>query len=186
MKIFFDTEFTGLHQNTTLISIGLISDDDKTFYAELTDYDESQLNDWLKENVINNLILNEKEHGINSNSCYGQHWRIKGNIEKVKNCLKTWLYQFKKVEFWSDVLAYDWILLNNLIADYSNDYPELPEHIYYIPFDIATLFKVNKIDPDINREEFVKDELKDKNIKKHNALFDAEIIKLCYEKFDIK
>lgn len=25
-KIFFDTEFTGLHQNTTLISIGLVSD----------------------------------------------------------------------------------------------------------------------------------------------------------------
>lgn len=26
MKIFFDTEFTGLHQETTLISIGLISE----------------------------------------------------------------------------------------------------------------------------------------------------------------
>ena len=23
-KIFFDTEFTGLHQNTTLVSIGLV------------------------------------------------------------------------------------------------------------------------------------------------------------------
>lgn len=26
MKIFFDTEFTGLHKDTTLISIGLISE----------------------------------------------------------------------------------------------------------------------------------------------------------------
>jgi hypothetical protein len=37
MKIFFDTEFSGLHKNTTLISIGCISEDGKTFYAELED-----------------------------------------------------------------------------------------------------------------------------------------------------
>ena len=36
-KIFFDTEFTGLHQNTTLISIGLVSECGKSFYAELVD-----------------------------------------------------------------------------------------------------------------------------------------------------
>ena len=44
-KIFFDAEFTGLHQKTTLISIGFISECGKTFYAELTDYDKSQIND---------------------------------------------------------------------------------------------------------------------------------------------
>jgi len=33
-RIFFDTEFTGLHKDTTLISIGLIAEDGRTFYAE--------------------------------------------------------------------------------------------------------------------------------------------------------
>jgi hypothetical protein len=61
MKIFFDTEFTGLHKNTTLISIGLISEDGKTFYAEFTDYDKSQVDSWLQENVINNLVMQEPE-----------------------------------------------------------------------------------------------------------------------------
>lgn len=42
MEIFFDTEFTGLHQSTTLISIGLISKDGRTFYAECNDYDRSK------------------------------------------------------------------------------------------------------------------------------------------------
>ena len=42
MKVWFDTEFTGLHKNTTLISIGLVTENGKTFYAEFTDYDESQ------------------------------------------------------------------------------------------------------------------------------------------------
>ena len=32
MKIFFDTEFTGLHKNTTLISIGLVSETGDEFY----------------------------------------------------------------------------------------------------------------------------------------------------------
>lgn len=41
MNIFFDTEFTGLHKNTTLISIGCVDENGRTFYAELTDYDES-------------------------------------------------------------------------------------------------------------------------------------------------
>ena len=44
-KIFFDCEFTGLHQNTTLVSIGLISDKGHHFYAELYDYDKSQIDD---------------------------------------------------------------------------------------------------------------------------------------------
>ena len=57
MKLFFDMEFTGLHKETTPISLGIVSEDGKTFYAEFTDYDESQCNDWIKENVIHNLYL---------------------------------------------------------------------------------------------------------------------------------
>ena len=43
MKIFFDTEFTGLHKNTTLVSIGFISEDGRTFYAECNDFDWDQV-----------------------------------------------------------------------------------------------------------------------------------------------
>ena len=34
MNIYFDCEFTGLYKDTKLISIGLISDDGKQFYAD--------------------------------------------------------------------------------------------------------------------------------------------------------
>ena len=53
-KLFIDLEFTGLHQATTPISLGIISECGKTFYAEFTDYDRTQLNDWLEENIIPN------------------------------------------------------------------------------------------------------------------------------------
>jgi mannitol-1-phosphate/altronate dehydrogenase len=51
MKIFFDTEFTGLHKNTTLISIGLVAGDGTTFYGEIENYDKTQVDEWIQKNV---------------------------------------------------------------------------------------------------------------------------------------
>lgn len=166
MKIFFDTEFTGLHQNTTLISIGLISEDGDTFYAELTDYDKSQVDDWLKENVIDNLTVpdNVGEQLVNT---------FKGHTAVVSVHLQNWLSQWKHVEMWSDCLAYDWVLFNQLFGHAFN----IPPNVYYIPFDICTLFKIKGIDPDISREEFA-----GIDGDKHNALHDAKVIRACYRK----
>ena len=52
MNIFFDTEFTGLHQNTSLISLGAVAADDRSFYAEFNDYNPAQLNPWLLAHVM--------------------------------------------------------------------------------------------------------------------------------------
>ena len=57
MKLFFDTEFTGLHKDTTLISIGIVSEDGRKFYAEFSDFDIRQCDNWIKENVLRNLYL---------------------------------------------------------------------------------------------------------------------------------
>ena len=64
MNIYFDTEFTGLHKDTTLISLGCVADDGRRFYTEFTDFDKSQCNDWINENVINNLLLGSKGLGV--------------------------------------------------------------------------------------------------------------------------
>lgn len=175
-KVFFDTEFTGLHQKTTLISIGLVSDCGKTFYAELTDYDKTQIDEWLQENVINNLILTDID-----NAAYLDGFTLVGNTEQVKDALSVWLKQFDEVEMWSDCLSYDWVLFNNIFGHAFS----IPKNVYYIPFDICTLFKANRIDPDINRENFAFGEVKPEEAKKHNALWDAGVIKRCYEKLII-
>ncbi len=60
MRVFFDAEFTGLHQHTTLISIGLVAEDGREFYAEFTDYDEGQVDSWLEKNVIITCFPKEK------------------------------------------------------------------------------------------------------------------------------
>lgn len=168
-NIFFDTEFTGLHQDTTLISIGLISECGKSFYAEFTDYDEKQVDDWLRENVLAKLTL-PKDQG-NGVGVYG----FVGDTEFIKLHLESWLSQFESVEMWSDCLAYDWVLFCNIWGHAFN----IPKNVYYIPFDICTYFKVSGIDPDINREEFSE---MTKEPKKHNALWDARVIRQCHKK----
>ena len=188
-KIFFDTEFTGLHQNTSLISIGLVSEDNKTFYAEFNDYDRLQCDDWIKEHVIDNLVMKppkpgeqeyyhakrDKDNPIGQDIYNGYSVQLRNNKETIADELALWLSQFGDVEMWSDCLSYDWVLFSQLYGHAFN----IPVNVYYIPFDICTLFKVKGVDPDINREKFA--EVEDANLK-HNSLWDAKVIKMCYEK----
>lgn len=181
MKIFLDTEFTGLHKDTTLVSIGMVTEDDVFFYAEFTDYDKSQVDDWLQSNVIDKLYV--KEDTLIAGAAWISDDTVRrydsnlvtGNNDHVMFALKKWISQFDSIEIWSDCLAYDWVLFNNIFKHAFN----LPKNICYIPFDICTLMKVKGIDPDVNREEFARIKV-DGN--KHNALYDAKIIKACYER----
>ena len=177
-KIFFDTEFTGLHQNTTLISIGLISECGKTFYAELTDYDKRQIDEWLETNVISNLTLT-KPTGTELFRVGYQSGKDNptfcGGLSDLKNELSSWLKQFKEVEIWSDCLSYDWVLFNQIFGHAFN----IPKNVYYIPFDICTLFYAKGIDADISREAFAE---MSEGSQKHNALWDAKVIRQCFAK----
>jgi hypothetical protein len=171
MKIFLDTEFTGLHQKTTLISLGLVSECGKTFYAEFTDYDKAQIDEWLRENVIDNLGQCPSTSDYDSKD----HIVKIGVHDHIRFYLGQWLSQFDQVEIWGDCLAYDWVLFNNIFGGAF----DIPQNVYYIPFDICTLFKIKGIDPDISREEFINNSA---DGVKHNALYDARVIKACYEK----
>lgn len=180
MKIFMDTEFTGLHQNTTLISIGIITENNRRFYAELNDYDKSQVNSWIQENVIDNLVYNNTDVSIpKTPASIANEYEMKGNKEQVFDALIAFLSPYETIQVWSDCLAYDWVLFCELFGGAMN----LPDNIGYIPMDICTFMWYKGIDPDINRESFVQDLIDpNKRYNKHNALWDAEVIKMCYEK----
>ncbi len=178
MRVFFDTEFTGLHQFASLISIGIISENKDTFYAEFTDFKYGQCDGWIRENVLQNL---EHDHVKDKNSykINGENITVCGHSTFVTNHLDRWLSKFSEIELWSDCLSYDFVLFNQLWGHAFN----IPKNIYYIPFDICTLFKVKGIDPDISREEFSG---MTEGAQKHNALWDAKVIKGCYDKLMIK
>jgi hypothetical protein len=200
-KLFFDCEFTGLHQNTTLISIGIISECGKTFYAEFTDYDKSQVDGWIKTNVIDKLLFSGKtsqaigswENWISDKGKYSNslemaiakkdmsEFECTGKKRFVRARLEKWLSQFEKVEMWGDCLSYDWVLFCELFGNAFS----VSKNVYYIPFDICTLFKEKGVDPDINRESFAHGEYYHSQMPKHNALWDAKVIKTCYYKLTV-
>ena len=178
-KLFFDTEFTGLRKSTTLISIAVIGEEvGQSFYAELTDYDVAQVDPWIQENVIDNLKLSDFPENFPLSSL--KTTMIKGTKEHIKEAFCLWLadnFGDEQIEMWSDCLAYDWVLFVDLFGDAF----DLPKQIYYIPFDICPLFKESGIDPDVNRELFC-DIDEGMAGTKHNAYWDALVIKECYLK----
>ncbi len=187
MKLFFDEEFTGLHKDTTLISIGITSESGEFFYCELTDYNKSQVDNWIQINVIGNLKYDLPPEGEDNYYVRTNHFNQKidtrkgfsiemqGDTEDLKRELTEWLAQWDEVEMWSDCLAYDWVLFNHIFGHAFN----IPKNVYYIPFDICTLFKIKGIDPDISREQYSG---MVENVEKHNALWDAIVIKACFDR----
>lgn len=193
-KLFIDLEFTGLHQATTPISLGIISECGKTFYAEFTDYDRSQLNDWLEENVIANTWVAKNDINTLMGQVVKESWadvHVFGSSDYIKPFLEKWLSQFEKIVIWSDCLAYDWVLFNQIWGHAFS----IPENVYYIAMDICTVFEMQGIDPDISREEYCEIEtFREQRTKvlhedfqsiKHNALWDAFIIRECYNKLTV-
>ncbi len=181
MTLYFDTEFTGLHKNTTLISIGIVSKQGHIFYAELTDYDTNQVTEWISNNVLKHQILNQQAEVHTQ-----QLTLVKGTRTSVSTSLKKWLEQFEQIEFLGDVYMYDWILFCELFGGAL----QLPSNISYIPIDFASLLWLKGIDPKISREQLVNEGKLASNLaslpfklSKHNALYDAILLKVCFDSF---
>lgn len=84
MLIFFDTEFTSLHIKSKLISIGLISEDGREFYAEMTDtYLWFHCSDWVKENVLTLLDAPESQRMTRDEMALQLHAWLEGFGEPV-------------------------------------------------------------------------------------------------------
>jgi len=188
-KLFLSTKFTGYHKNTTLVSISLISKN-STFYAEANDFNLDQCDAQITEDIINKLKFYGKEiMEANSISIENNKTKIFGNKDYIKSCLETWLSnEFtnlnlpteEKFRIWSCHLTYTWILFN----DFWGGVSDIPEIAYIIPFDICTLMEVKGVSPDRNRDEFAYEEalISVLEEEKYTALWEANVIKRCYEK----
>lgn len=188
MLLFFDMEFTGLRQNTTPISLGIVSEDGKKFYAEFTDYDESQCNDWIKENVIKNLKLSGMGVGVSDTDENPPLRIVMGDKRYIRQEANEWLRKFNKIQFVSDVFHYDFVLLIDLLTN-GETALDLPKNIstvcHDLNMDIARYFGVSDCEAfDMSREQIMNDLCGPEDIvagDKHNSLYDAEVIKAIYE-----
>jgi hypothetical protein len=179
--LFFDFEFTGLHKKTTPISLGIVSDTGETFYAEWTDYDKSQVDDWLQENVLDNLLLKgEADDRWIPNVT--SDMEVLGNAEKIKHCLTTWLEYIsqdcEQIVMWYDVGCYDGVLFADIFGHSFN----MPKKIDYQFRDLATLIETKGHDLNhFSRTAYLESKGIEIEGKRHNALYDALQIKAIHE-----
>lgn len=149
MKVFFDLEFTGLHQNTTPISLAMRAHDGHEFYAEFTDYDHDHLDDWLIGNVLQNLILPDSmsEWAGEVGTSF-----ITGTRAEIATAAGAWLKQLgDSAQLVGDCLAYDWVLFCELFGGAQH----IPKNVNYIPVEFCTVLEMCKIDPDVQRDELL-------------------------------
>ena len=178
MKIFFDTEFTGLHKNTTLISIGCVDENGKTFYAELNDYATSQCNEWIKDNVLAHLDWKGRHDSerilLNNNGDV----TMLGDKQFVAEKFAEWLSQYDSVQFVSDVCHYDMVLLIDLFGS-AFDLPNYVSPVCHdICQDIATHYGLTDFGAfDASREGLLEVPIQG---NKHNALYDAMVVRSLY------
>lgn len=164
-KVFMDCEFTGLHQGTTLISIGMIAEDGRELYCELNDYDKTQIDDWLKDNVIANL------HNTNPI-----------NTEQLRKAIEGFIEPYDTVELISDVSCYDMVLFCELFGGSLNLPKKIVPVCYNICQDIAKFYNCSMAEAfDKSREDIVLGFYPLPEGVKHNALYDAQVIKLLYK-----
>lgn len=115
MKYFIDTEFIEAPFYLEPISIAVVAEDGREFYAVVEEFDVSRADPWVIKNVIPKLPPR-------GTPC----WMSKTNIASN---LRTFIENGKTIpEFWAYFADYDWILfvwlLGGRMVDLPKDWPK--------------------------------------------------------------
>lgn len=137
MKYFLDTEFIeGSHRAkwskisrffVDLISIGIVAEDGRTYYAVSNEYRYELANEWVKENVIipayTNLVHGDQRNELH---VYNFHKHLGKSTEQIKLELLEFFGCWRDQHFWRAgkdepqiygyFADYDWVLLCSLFG----------------------------------------------------------------------
>ncbi len=111
MKYWYDTEFIENGSTIDLISIGIVAEDGREYYAISYDFDPAKASEWVKENVLVHLPDRNPQFSAN-----GQHpWRKRATIKSdlLDFCDRE---VYGKPEFWGYYSAYDHVALCQLFG----------------------------------------------------------------------
>lgn len=110
MKYFLDTEFIERPNTIDLISIGIVCEDGREYYAISNEYYYSDASEWVKNNVITPMYI-KTVNGDNRNRFDIQNFQqyYGKSIEKIKNEILKFIDN-DKPEFWGYYADYDWVI----------------------------------------------------------------------------
>lgn len=115
LRYWFDTEFIEDGRTIDLISIGVVCEDGREFYAESLDVDLSRANEWVQDNVLPHLWSRQADkRDANLWSRYGGHGGLMNRLG-IANALMRFVAQGNgKPQFWAYYGDYDWVVLCQL------------------------------------------------------------------------
>lgn len=97
MRFWFDTEFIEDGKTIDLMSIGIVAEDGRTYYAECAECDLNAASEWVKANVIPHLTANITPR------------------EQIAREIVEFVGTGKP-EFWAYYADYDWVALCQLFG----------------------------------------------------------------------
>lgn len=152
MKYFLDTEFIEKPCMIDLISIGIVTEDGREYYAISMEFDGSEASAWVKQNVIS-LLPSHKDPA----------WKNRMQIERE---ILEFVGDDPDPEFWGYYADYDWVVFCWLFGPMI----DLPKHFPKFCRDL----KQHLVDHGNPKIPVDKGE-------EHNALADAWWIKKSYD-----
>ncbi|MEO6884709.1 MAG: polyadenylate-specific 3'-exoribonuclease AS [Jatrophihabitantaceae bacterium] len=104
MRYFYDCEFIEDGRTIELVSIGVVGEDGREFYAVSTEFDGSRAIDWVRKHVLDKLP-----------SPNDPAWR---SLERIREDLLAFLLEpGESIELWAWIAAYDHVALAQLWGD---------------------------------------------------------------------
>ena len=199
MKYFIDTEFIeGFHKPLfgkkrhfiDLISIGIVCEDGRSYYAISNEFNSKDADLWVKENVISKLPIKipnqhdsprvrEESYLYKSNKRIAEDIMLFCGREVIENKFGDGHYVYPKdIEFYAYYADYDWVLFCSLFGrmiDLPEDFPKyckdlkqsydekIKEYAPHANFKNEEIHRVFKTLLDVQNQE-----------NEHNALDDAK------------
>lgn len=110
MKYYLDTEFIEKPGSIQLVSIGIVGEDGRTFYAENTGFDERDADDWVKENVLSKLRWWTVDGGQPLVITNKTRVEVFAPITVIKNRLLQFFGDDPTPIFYGYFADYDWVV----------------------------------------------------------------------------
>jgi hypothetical protein len=119
VRVYFDTEFVDDGKTIEFISIGMIREDGKTYYAVTNNgvtINKAVKHDWLRKNVVNQLpITLGTGNGWDWNFDHEDHKSVKSRTEIAAD-IKKFLGEVTNLELWAWYAAYDHVVLAQIFG----------------------------------------------------------------------
>lgn len=114
---FLDTEFIEDGHTIDLISIGVVCEDGREFYAESTEARLDLANEWVQENVLPHLWSRQTDKAL------ANRWSRDGGVggllvrHRIASDLRRWVAEGDgRPEFWAYYADYDWVAVCQLFG----------------------------------------------------------------------